>query len=211
VQNGESQRFSPRPAESWVEIEPRTDDPSSDKAYEPYVFYDQTFIGGMPVPVLSCQARDWPESADAADIRIRFKLHTTPPDRTRRLRDTQLGEQPDDNLELSLAAGGTARFAVDVARVKGTDDCQVVVLETHVNGNGDLAPAKVELSEPPDAISRKYYAAENKVQHVFLYKGISPDQLQRNCELRLTKRETIEAGAAIVDKPIKVRVAVRNR
>jgi hypothetical protein len=55
-----SYHFTPRPAETWLEITPLSEDGSGQtKPQEPYVFYDTNFEPDEPVPVVVCPAVEW--------------------------------------------------------------------------------------------------------------------------------------------------------
>jgi Mg-chelatase subunit ChlD len=71
--------FTPRPAETWLEITPLGEDGSGQtKPQQAYVFYDTNFEPDEPVPVLVCPAagwRDWPK----AKLRFWCKSRLTEP------------------------------------------------------------------------------------------------------------------------------------
>jgi hypothetical protein len=79
--------FTPRPAETWLEVAPLSEANSgqSDEA-APYVFYDTNFVPNEPVPVLVWRANDW---KDWTKARISFwcKVRPTDPAFAIRLRD----------------------------------------------------------------------------------------------------------------------------
>ena len=82
VQNGDAERFSPRPSEVWTEIAPlgiearsasersgtETRSVSEDSSPKKYVYYDTTFVPDKPVPVLAYLAPRWPRQAQEAQI-----------------------------------------------------------------------------------------------------------------------------------------------
>ena len=61
IQNTDPTQFSPRPVESWTEIQPL--DGSDKPVGPPYTFFDQDFELGQPVPVLLCNCPAWPGGA----------------------------------------------------------------------------------------------------------------------------------------------------
>lgn len=207
VQNGDRRRFSPRPAEYWVEITPiAADDRGGPQRLEPYVFYDASFVAA-PAPVLSCPARNWPPEADSAEIELFFKLFPTPATRRVLLADISRGEHPDDQLELRLKSGERVRFALTIAEVEGqTNTWQVDVAEIHSGGEGGLAGVKVAWSHGAGRAVRRFYAGDGRIQHSFLFPGVRREQLD-NYELCLTTREALEENAARLEQPIRVPVA----
>jgi hypothetical protein len=65
--------YTPRPAETWLEITPEI---NNVPVGVPYVFYDTNFEPGTPVPVLTWTAYNWPKNAKHA--RINFWCKDSP-------------------------------------------------------------------------------------------------------------------------------------
>ena len=156
IQNGDETKFSPRPAEAWIEIQAMPGgiaDP--DKLYH---FYDLTFEEDRPVPVVVCNAYGWPEGADAS-VRMRFKL--TPTEAARR---GTVGELRNEG-SFSVRGIDGVEFTVDTERVE--NKVHVVVVETHEQGN--LSAAKVEMNGTPLEIIREFNRKIGRVEHRFIF------------------------------------------
>ena len=77
IQNHDLTKFSPRPADAWIEITPLNE---SGEVSGPitYRFCDLAFLPGQPVPVLECNAWDFPyETCKRARIKVWFSMAST--------------------------------------------------------------------------------------------------------------------------------------
>lgn len=156
IQNGDETKFSPRPAEAWIEIQAMRDgvaDP--DKLYH---FYDLTFEEDRPVPVIVCNAYGWPEGADAS-VRMWFKLTST-----EAARRGTVGELRNEG-SFSVPGIDGVEFTVDTERV--ANKVHVVVVETHEQG--ELNAAKVEMNGTPLEIIREFNRKIGRVEHRFVF------------------------------------------
>jgi hypothetical protein len=63
----DTHHFTPRPAETWLEVTPIFDD---SRDVPSYAFYDTIFVSNQPVPVIEHRALDWPEEAKRAKIKF---------------------------------------------------------------------------------------------------------------------------------------------
>jgi hypothetical protein len=61
-------RFTERPSDVWVEIQPLTRDNRA--TGQAYVFYDANYEPQQPVPMVNLVARDWPQRARRARVRV---------------------------------------------------------------------------------------------------------------------------------------------
>jgi len=77
-QNANLARFTPRPAEAWIEISPLDDDGNPD-AEKSYSFCELKFEPRAPVPQIYCEARAFPEQARSARIDVWFSMDRLPP------------------------------------------------------------------------------------------------------------------------------------
>ena len=159
VQNADAEQFSPRPQEAWIEIRPIGPSATANGVKE-YAFYDMDFLPDCPVPVLTCLAPNWPQSAKEAEIQLWCKLHKTPPDR-----DLTIGEFRRDKPVLEAAPGVT--FEMDTAGGQRSDDpLQVIVVERHPAGS-DLYSVKVEMQPSPERVVHRYNVSTGVIRHTF--------------------------------------------
>jgi hypothetical protein len=182
IQNADERRFSPRPAEAWVEVTPLLE---GGAAAEPYRFCDMNFAPGMPVPVLSCLAQQFPLD-DCRKVRVElfFKEQKTPPDIPPLPVDQLVRDR--EGVRLPLAA---TRLSAKTSVEPGG---QLVVEVREVADGDSEAPqkgrVKIELNPPPVRIVHDYSAGS----HQFFYpSGTNLAQ----CEVRLTSRASLEKGA----------------
>jgi len=76
IQNYTLTKFSPRPAEAWIEITPINEDGEVGGAV--YRFCDLDFASGRPVPVLECEARRFPhDTCKKARTQVWFSMEPT--------------------------------------------------------------------------------------------------------------------------------------
>jgi hypothetical protein len=142
--------FTPRPAETWLEVTPLsgTSDTGSPDQIESYVFYDTNFVPGEPVPVLSWQAIDW---QDWTMARIQFwcKLRPTEPLHIIRLQDVTYREfqnVPEMSgvqlkVETSPESGGIYR--VHVVENHTARPAQIHSLRVQFQTDPQLKPSRV--------------------------------------------------------------------
>ncbi len=218
IQNGNPRRFSPRPAEFWVQIVPVSQrGRESKEKLLPYVYYDLDYRPRMPAPVLNCQARNWPAGADRADITVWFKLQKTEPRISQRIDDiARSDDQPISQLDIPTSPGHKARFGVRIVHLENPSRSQIIVTETHDADDPDLAPVKVQLArrtdeaQEPDEIRRQYLPTGQQIRHIFTYKELGDADL-RTQVLQLTPRADLEKDAVRVQKPLRVNILRRQQ
>jgi hypothetical protein len=200
IQNHDPERFSPRPQEVWAEVTPVRIRPGGkpEETGAPYVFYEPAFEAKRPVPILEFIAHQWP-GAEAAHVRLWFKLRRTPP-LERRIEEVLSATADDWTIKTDAV-----KFAVQLKPLaEGVEGCQVVVAEQHAAA-GDAFSTKVELSERPDAIRRDYYPAAGLVMHTFEYKQ-SPQARLHKSWLFITSAADLKEDAVQLAEPLLVRV-----
>jgi hypothetical protein len=217
IQNGDAETFSPRPAESWIEVRPRgaaedsraasgppghasPSTPNQSDNSDAYIFYDACFEPERPVPVVSCMAQKWPTEAKQAEIRAWFKLDKTPPDREIIVRDLReqphpLSNMPDVQFEIETKLDATPNKL-----------CKLIVTERHKPGD-DLYTVKVEVDPMPEKIQRSFNSKAGTVRHEFYYPESSAAKLDE-VRVKLTTKEKLSEGAIIL-KPIVILVPPR--
>lgn len=202
IENAEPTRFSPRPAEAWVHIQPLRRDPGGEKGVpvgDPYVFYDLRFRAGDPVPVLVCEAQGWPDTANQAEIKLWCKFHRTASDprgeltveRFLREGSLQLASLPDMTFRIKEETDTKRQFHV----VK-------VLVEDGWRGP---PRAKIEISPPPRRVSHQYFGAAGRADHSFFY-PIEDAGRVGAYTVRITPLERLTDQAITLDKPFVVQV-----
>ena len=102
IQNYNLTKFSPRPAEAWVEITPINEDGEAEGAI--YRFCDLDFSPGRPVPVLECEARRFPhDTCKKARTQVWFSMEQTRVDAvvTATVADLKKREEIIDGVRIS--------------------------------------------------------------------------------------------------------------
>lgn len=195
VQNADATRFSPRPAEAWLEIRPNLSDAS--KSSSNYVFDNLEFQPERPVPVLDYLAPKWPDAAESATLQIWFKLKKTPPDKRITLADFEKQKR----LAIDALPGVT--FTCSREKVDGR--YRVTVTARHRRGDTDIHTTKVEIHPPPVSITRRYSPEAGIVSHTFICDDVSSTPIGRH-ELRFTTRKSLQDGAVTLPRPMTIRV-----
>ena len=208
VQNGDAERFSPRPCEVWAEITPLGIETRSVSEAKKYVYYDTTFVPDKPVPVLEYLAPRWPRQAQEAQIELWCKFHPTREDEVPlgRLKSYRVADLPDVRLDWStghpLAGRGQSQ-----GRTK------IVIDEWHPKG-ADIYRLKVELqtggSAPVKEVRRLYDSAAGDlglVRHEFILDGDPPPGDIENFTVRLVSRERLQKDAVKLPRPLRVTIA----
>ena len=195
VQDADGERFSPRPTETWVRIQPV---PAPDDPQQPaeYVFYDSAYEPDHPVPVLSCLASPWPSNAAHARIEFWGKFRKTDVDRK-----IPVGRTPQRDIRID--GEPNVRFEIDAKRnLAQSEFCQVTVTERHPP-NTDPFTVKVEMFPPPKWTRHLVYRQTGTVQHTFFYDRAKAAELERY-QVWLTRRERLLEGAVALDGPLVV-------
>jgi hypothetical protein len=201
IQNADEERFSPRPVEIWAEITPlRRQDGTTEPVRRPFVFYDPVWEPKRPVPVLLLEADPWPPEADAADVRVWFRLEDSPfvEETLSKIRGDREGDFRWQLDEHQVEFAVTYRsFQEENRRV-----CEVVVLEHLLSDSGDTPERpgpgtrfKVQLSEPAAEIQREFFPELGRVRHKFRY--LNTDETSVGAyRLRVTPVAAIRKDAA---------------
>jgi hypothetical protein len=195
IQNSDPARFSPRPAETWVEVRPVS--PKGSEETPEYIFYDRAFVAGKPVPLVECKAPQWPPEARKAEIQVWFKLAKTRPDQSGYVDD--LVGRGDFRVE------GELDVTLRVSKEPGENGrpCRLVVIERHAPGKTDLGQLKVEADPPPKSVAHRFNPKTAIVRHDFFYEGASYENLG-GYTLEFTRRESLLRGAVALEKPLTV-------
>lgn len=193
---GDPPGFSPRPAEAWIEIAPRADNETS----SPYPFYDRLFEEERPVPVLLCQAPEWPVAAREAEIRLWFKLEPTRP--TKELVIGKIETPADETQELPLPGMPAIRLGVQTA--DEGDGGRLTVTEEHPPGDAPPPWLRIETIEPPDRVVRTFSYGGRSATHEFYFRG-RPRSFLINDRLLITTQTDLRREAIVIEKtPLRV-------
>jgi hypothetical protein len=180
IQNSRAERFSPRPKEMWIEIRPRFPAGHADEG-RVYCFYDPNFEPSMPVPVVRCQALQWPEAAAEATIEAWFRF------------DLAKGEKrrAGDALN-SFRLADAPEIAFEGPEIK--DDPRqpttVTLTEIHPRGNA-LNALKVEMQPPADKVEHRYNSKTGMVRHQFVYSDRPDVKEVRDYTIRMVTRKSL--------------------
>lgn len=200
VQNAEPERFSPRPAEAWVDVTPIAE--SGGQTFDTYPVYDVKYEPHLPVPVIDCTLSRWPEEATKAEIRVWLKLKPTPVRQEVQLRDAV-------NNRVLVEGGKRGRITAEISDATGDDDVAgydgaVVRVTEQQAREGDLRWLKIELSETPGLVRRTFYHEGTYAVHEFYFPNRTREDVSK-AALLITSRDDLERGAAAVsDQPLEV-------
>ena len=199
IQNALPERFCPRPAETWVEIQPVLPNPSA--AAPLYVFFDRDFMPASRSPVLSMVAPNWPPEAVSAKIQLWFRMTKTRPDKTisvadfRRQQKIQLENVPGVVLELETKRG-----------TKPDDPYRLIVTERHPV-SAALNTMKVELDPMPKKVVRRYNTETGTVHHIFFLDAAEVARIGTILVL-LTSKKRLAERAVTLPEPLGVSLPV---
>ncbi len=202
IENAEPTRFSRRPAEAWVQVQPLRRDAGTEKgvpAGDPYVFYDLRFRAGDPVPVLVCEALAWPDAATQAEIKLWCKFQRTGADPRGELTVERFLREK----ELQLASLPEMKF-----RIKEQTDPQRqfhVVKILVEDGRRGPPRAKIEISPPPRRIAHQYFGTSGRADHSFFY-PIEDAGRVGAYTVRITPLERLADQAVALAKPFVIQV-----
>jgi hypothetical protein len=195
VQNAEPDRFSPRPAEAWIDVTPLAE--SGGQTFDTYPVYDVSYEPHLPVPVIECALSRWPEAATKAEIRVWLKLTATPPRQEVSLRDAVTNR-------VLVDGGKRGSLATEIADATADDDRSVVRVTEQQGGEGPPRWLKIELSETPSLVRRTFYHAGRYAVHEFYFPNRAREDLSK-AALFITPRDDLERGAvAISEQPLEV-------
>lgn len=202
IENAEPTRFSPRPAEAWVQIQPLRRDPPAEKGTpvgEPYVFFDLRFRAGDPVPVLVCEALSWPDTANQAQIQLWCKFQRTASDPRGELSVERFLR--DNTLQLASLPEMTFRIKEEPDPKR-----QFHIVKILVEDSRRGPPrAKIELSPPPRRVAHQYFGTSGRSDHSFFYPVEDAGRVGAYT-VRITPLERLADQAVTLDKPFVIQV-----
>ena len=181
IQNYTLTKFSPRPAEAWIEITPINDDGEAGGAV--YRFCDLDFSPGRPVPVLECEARRFPhDSCKRARVQVWFSTDLTRGDAviTTTVADLKKREEIVDGVRVSadVVKEADGRVAVRVRE------------QRMENETAKFQPGRVMIQMSPLPVRVEHdYAAR---RHTFYFE---PDVDVADYAVRLTSVEKFKKDA----------------
>jgi hypothetical protein len=194
LQNTNSKQFSARPAESWTEIQPLN--ASEQPIGEPYVFFDQKFEVGQPVPVLMCSCPAWPEEAEKAAVQLWCKFGSRSKGTSIKIETLQKQarksvEDQDFSILNTESAAGVVRLSI--LQQPKTADSQLYKVE--------LARAREsETDSPATQIIHEYFGAAGRVKHEFIIDDNLASELS-DFRLIVTPKSALVDGSLHMPKP----------
>ena len=197
--------FTPRPAEVWIEVTPRSADQL--RVFPGYAFYDADYAGKKRVPLLEWNVRDWPAAADRAEVRVFGKATKTPPTATVAL--TAVADRTPPSGEGHLLEG-VPGFNYQVRTRRDADGwpLRVRLLERHGADSAGVGSVKVEMVPVPQRILHQFDAENRMTLHTFYYGGENR-QVPADPEIQIhfTTRQELETDAWQIEQPLSVPVA----
>jgi hypothetical protein len=203
LQNADPTRFSPRPAEGWIEIRPLVPTGQVNAAVT-YYFSDLQFEPDRPVPVIVCPATGWPPDAAKAEIRAWFRLQKVRSDASFSVRQARLTPQRP-------AALPNAEYSASIKPASSASNPLQVVVEERSLLRGESLPVKIELQPPaeelrppPIRVVHRYNAKAGTVRHTFYFgSDVLPTDVDEYV-IRVVRRESITNGAITPREPLHV-------
>ena len=195
------QRFTPRPAEIWIEVTPLDADGNSTSSA--YTFYDAVFTAGVPVPLIRWLAKGWPEQARAARVDCWYKPTATPADVV--INPLKVPAAPADRAALAEFPG--VEFQIE--SISSATDRQIRVVEWHGEDSSGIGTLKVDLARRGGStlsatrVMRTFDPDHRVAAHVFTLH----DNTASDWEIRLTTADSLRDGAIQLAKPIEVPLA----
>ena len=188
----QSNPFSPRPTEIWVELTPKTDSTSSSFSY---VFYDRNFELGKSVPLMRLNAQGWnPQLAKQGYCEVFCKWEKSEPDYIKPFSDF-LNNQNLLKEKQSAPGIDSLEFEVEIDKVEHA----IKIKEFHPSKSGNNLNNTDSEKPPwarfdltcesqgrPDDVSRRYNIKDQSAVHTF---NFSPDAFQRFLD---SKKSNIE-------------------
>ena len=191
IRSVNSNKFSSRPQQVWVEITPlrQVDGRRQAMPKKIYRFYDPVFRDGTATPILESRAAAWPREATHATIKLWFKMARSPQNLQKLALNGRQQRAKNEPLR--------GRVTFDTETTVTTDRRFRLVRVTEKYSDGvDLFTAVITSQPPPMHATREYYHADRKVVHVLRYSGdvIGPS-------LWVTNKNAITTDAAAVEWP----------
>jgi hypothetical protein len=205
LENVDPAKFSPRPAEIWVNIKPVMGDGATAPTY---TFYDRSFEQGMPVPMMRFRAADWPD-APSAKIEMWCNMRRkTSPEKGKSLLVSQFG----DNRSQVLQFPGMDKVEIEVEiRPPQKDNLlRVSVTEIHPELAASLNPLRVEIDSAPTATCKRAvhrYSEKYKIaKHTFYFDDVRDTNDVKNFRLLFMPHAAVKEEATYSGEiPVKVR------
>lgn len=135
-----NKKFSPRPAEAWIEITPINEDGAAGGAV--YRFCDLDFSPGRPVPVLECEARRFPhDNCKKARTQVWFSMEPTRGDAVviATVADLKKREEIIDGV----------RISADVVKESNASVAVRIREQRMENETGKFQPGRVKIQMSP--------------------------------------------------------------
>jgi len=208
----ENRRFTPRPAEMWIQASPLTSDGRS--AGPKYVFYDVNYEPGKPVPVLSWNANNWPASATAARVSCWAMQHAAKPTVRLPLAAAFNTNQPM-GIDHVLDEPAGASLQISVRGGLQGEPVKVTVVQRHSESAPDVYAMKVNirpgpLSAPGDTtprrVLRRFDQLHGVATHVFEFDA-SQRATVSSMMVDVTTFDTIKQHAWKLQESVLVDVA----
>ncbi|MFO0906570.1 MAG: vWA domain-containing protein [Pirellulales bacterium] len=167
----EDLRFTPRPAELWIEIKPILADAGVEA--QSYVFYDRQFASDEPVPVVDCVATNWPSGARQAEVRVWSKATATPAVQDVPLADVLANRERFQQPQVVSGADGL-QFVCSIHESPGGAGPWEVRVVTQLTLEGsDIAHLRVlwdgEFGVRPLRVVHRYEVSRRQAVHSFWF------------------------------------------
>jgi hypothetical protein len=188
VQNGNEDGFSPRPVETWVEVQPVS--PTGPVGL-PYVFTDPSFQAGRPVPVLDLVALDWPASATIGEIRSWIRFDEAVPE----VSVPVASLAPGVAQQLMVSSLPDSTITARVAPLTSRSELVLTVVESHPREMARSLPV-LRVSVPRGCIRAVHIVAPETggVRHEFTVAMID-EQVASDVMLNVTDSRAIKRDA----------------
>lgn len=179
IQDLNRTRFTPRPAEAWIEIRSAFDG-SKDASAEVFRFCDLNFVGGKPVPQIVCEAREFPWTT-ASDALVEIWYANEPvTDDVRIVTVDDLLRKPERIDDVLL----TARIEQRTGRPTRT-------LTIEEQGAKSPGRVKIHLETPVPQIRHNYSTGKH-------YYELPTDVDLKQCDVRLISVERFKNNAKVL-------------
>lgn len=201
--------FTPRPAETWVEITPLQ---GTAETGAPYVFYDTNFEPHEPVPVLEWVASQWPEEADRARVRFWCKYEPrTPITQFIALRDVVNSPAGFGDYQPVTGIRGVG------LKIKINDsedgDYRIVVEEKH-EPSTPIDVIRVQLVTAADAkpkqVIHQFDAQSGYATHTYDFDPKLRTQLEQTGRIAIVPAEIVKDGALQLPKDRELVVPIER-
>lgn len=197
--------FTPRPAESWIEITPIFS--SERKTGRPVDFYHPRFEPGKPVPVLNWRIGGWPSGADRATIRFWCKPARTEPTATIEAASL-VDDAPGGKGALSDPALKGIVLTAHPMEDNSSGGAVLQVIEQHSPQAG-FEPLKIAAilgKKSPARMTRRIDPEHRFVVHRFRFDGVGVNDL-RSVQLRITTRAQLRQDAWDSEEAVEVEIS----